>query len=142
MGRLLAIDYGRKRSGIAVSDPMQIIGSGLTTIQSDTLFDWLRTYLQSEEVERIIIGYPKTLQNEPAEAIRYLNPVIKKLSIQFPQIPIDLIDERFTSKMALRAMIDGGMKKKDRQDKGMVDKVSAGIILQSWMEARELRENY
>lgn len=133
MARLLAIDYGRKRTGIAVSDPLQLIATGLTTIQSDSLLSWLKDYMQQEPVEKIIIGYPKTLSNEPAEAIRYINPVIKKIVHTFPEIPLVLMDERFTSKMAFQAMIDGGLKKKDRQDKAMIDKVSATILLQDFM---------
>lgn len=135
MARLLAIDYGRKRTGIAVSDPLQLIATGLTTIQSDSLLSWLKDYMQQEPVEKIIIGYPKTLRNEPAEAIRYINPVIKKIAQTFPEIPLVLMDERFTSKMAFQAMIDGGLKKKDRQDKAMIDKVSATILLQDFMSS-------
>ncbi|MCF8294788.1 MAG: Holliday junction resolvase RuvX [Bacteroidales bacterium] len=135
MARLLAIDYGRKRTGIAVSDPLQLIATGLTTIQSDSLLSWLKDYMQQEPVEKIIIGYPKTLRNEPAEAIRYINPVIKKIVQTFPEIPLVLMDERFTSKMAFQAMIDGGLKKKDRQDKAMIDKVSATILLQDFMSS-------
>ncbi len=135
MARLLAIDYGRKRTGIAVSDPLQLIATGLTTIQSDSLLSWLKDYMQQEPVEKIIIGYPKTLRNEPAEAIRYINPVIKKIVQTFPEIPLVLMDERFTSKIAFQAMIDGGLKKKDRQDKAMIDKVSATILLQDFMSS-------
>jgi len=97
---------------------------------------WLASYLQAEPVDSIIIGYPKTLQNEASEAIRYINPIIKKLAGLYPNLPIYLVDERFTSKMAFQAMIDGGLKKKDRQDKGMIDKISAAILLQSYMESR------
>lgn len=141
MGRLLAIDYGQKRCGLAVSDPLKMIATGLTTVPTATLSDWLKAYMQQEVVERIIIGYPKTLNNEAAESVRFINPFIKKLKQQYPDLAIDLIDERFTSKMAFRAMIDGGLKKKDRQDKAMIDKVSAVIILQSWMEQAQFREN-
>lgn len=136
MGRLLAIDYGRKRTGIAVTDPLQIIAGGLCTIPSHTLFEWLSGYLQAEIVDSLIIGYPKTLQNEASEAIRYINPIIKKIKNLYPNLPIILVDERFTSKMAFQTMIDGGLKKKDRQDKGMIDKISAAILLQSYMESR------
>lgn len=141
MGRLLAIDYGQKRCGLAVSDPLKMIATGLTTVPTATIIDWLKSYMQQEMVERIIIGYPKTLNNEAAESVRFINPFIKKLKQQYPDLAIDLIDERFTSKLAFRAMIDGGLKKKDRQDKAMIDKVSAVIILQSWMEQAQFREN-
>lgn len=141
MGRLLAIDYGQKRCGLAVSDPLKIIANGLDTVPTASLMDWLKIYLEKEEVERVIIGYPKTLSNEAAESVRFINPFIKKLKQQFPALMVDLMDERFTSKMAFQAMIDGGLKKKARQDKAMVDKVSAVIILQSWMESAQFREN-
>jgi putative holliday junction resolvase len=134
MGRIMAIDYGQKRTGIAVTDTLQIIATGLTTVPSATIFDFLKSYCLKEKVDRFVVGYPKTLSNEPAEAIRFVNPFLKKLSIQFPDTPIELADERFTSKMAFQTMIDGGLKKKDRQNKALIDTISATIILQSWME--------
>lgn len=134
MARILSIDYGRKRVGIAVSDPLQIIAGGLTTIHAKDIFDFLDEYIAKEDVEKIVVGYPKTLRNEASEAIIYINPFIKKLIKKYPDIEVDIYDERFTSKLAVRAMIDGGMKKKDRQNKANTDKISATIILQSYME--------
>ena len=134
MGRLMGIDYGRKRVGIAVSDPMKIIANGLKTVHSKDIFEFLKEYFQNEEVETVAIGYPKTLSNQPSEALEFVNPFIKKFRKEFPQIPIHLVDERFTSKMAFQTMIDGGVKKKGRQNKALVDTISATIILQSFME--------
>jgi putative Holliday junction resolvase len=135
VARILSVDYGRKRAGIAVSDPLQIIANGLTTVHSKDIFDFLKDYVSKEKVETIVVGYPTDLKNNASEALVYINPFIKKLIKEFPEITIDIFDERFTSKLALRAMIDGGMKKKDRQDKAMTDKISATIILQSYMES-------
>ncbi len=135
MARLLAIDYGRKRTGIAVSDPLKLIATPLDTVSSAQVFDFLKSYLAREEVEKIIVGYPLTLKNEASEALIYVNPFLKKLQKEFPTIPVVTFDERFTSKMAFQSMIDGGLKKKQRQDKAMVDKISATIILQSYMES-------
>lgn len=132
----MAIDYGRKRCGIAVSDPLQIIATRLTTVPSYKILDFIKDYLQKEEVEVFIVGYPVDMQNNPSEAIKYINPFIKKLKANYPEVPVELADERFTSKMALRTMIDAGLKKKARQDKAMVDAVSATIILQSYLERR------
>ncbi len=134
MARLLAIDYGRKRTGIAVSDPLQLIATPLDTVSSAQVFDFLKSYVAREEVEKIIVGYPLTLKNEASEALMYVNPFLKKLQKELPTIPVVTFDERFTSKMAFQSMIDGGLKKKQRQDKAMVDKISAAIILQSYME--------
>ncbi len=136
MGRILAIDYGQKRVGIAVTDPLKIIANGLTTVHSKDIFTFLEDYLSKEEVERIVVGYPVTLKNEGAQSLKYINPFIKKLLIKFPKLNIETIDERFTSKLAKIAMIEGGMKKKDRQNKALTDKISATIILQSFMEIK------
>lgn len=130
----MGIDYGQKRVGIAVSDPMKIIANGLTTVHSKDIFEFLRDYFQREEVEAVAIGYPKTLSNQPAQALAFVNPFIIKFQKEFPQIPIHPIDERFTSKIAFQTMIDGGIKKKARQNKALVDTISATIILQSFME--------
>jgi len=138
MGRLLAIDYGRKKSGIAVSDPMQIIANGLTTVPSHELFDFLVKYIQEEEVEQIIIGYPTQNSGEESESMRYIKPFANRLKKRYPDMPIHWVDERFTSKIAFQAMIDGGLKKKARRDKAMIDKVSATIILQTFMEQNRL----
>ena len=135
MGRILAIDYGQKRVGIAVTDPLQIIANGLTTVHSKDIFTFLEKYLLEEEVDTIVVGYPVTLKNEGAQSLKYINPFLKKLQIKFPKMTVEIFDERFTSKLAKIAMIEGGMKKKDRQNKALVDKISATIIWQSFMEA-------
>ena len=134
MPRLLAIDYGTKRCGIAVSDPMQIIAQGLTTVHSKDLLTFLESYFQKEAVEVIVIGEPKRMNGEATDATPYVNAFIKKLKEKFPAMKIERIDERFTSKMAFQTMIDSGLKKKARQNKELVDEISATIILQSYME--------
>lgn len=137
MGRVLAIDYGRKRVGLAVSDPMKMIANGLTTVHPNELFNFLKEYCTKENVDTIVVGYPKQMNNQASEAIRYINPFLKNLQKQFPKISVEIEDERFTSKMAQQAMIDGGMKKKQRQNKATVDKISATIILQSYLERKK-----
>lgn len=134
MGRILAIDYGRKRTGIAVSDPLQIIANGLCTVNSAETLQFLTDYIPKENVETIVIGYPKTLQNTPSESLKYINPFLQKLEKKFPQIHIVQFDERYTSRMAFQTMIDSGIGRQKRQDKGLVDKISATIILQNYME--------
>ena len=134
MARLLAIDYGQKRVGLAVSDPLQIIATGLETVHSKDILTFLDEYLKKESVVKIIVGYPKTLKNEESEAVKFIKPFVKKLREKFPTLEIVLFDERFTSKMAFQAMIDGGSKQKARRDKAMIDKTSAVILLQSFME--------
>ena len=134
MGRIIAIDYGRKRVGIAVTDPMKMIANGLTTIHPNELFQFLTDYINKEPVEKIVVGYPKQMNNQASEAVTYINPFLKKLKKQFPDLSVEIEDERFTSKMAQQTMIDGGMKKKQRQNKATVDKISATIILQSHLE--------
>lgn len=134
MGRILALDYGTKRVGIAATDPLQIIASALTTVHPNELMDFLKKYMETETVDCIVIGDPKRLNNEPAQAAAGANQLTERLKKQFPQVQIDRMDERFTSKLAFGAMIEGGLKKKQRADKAMVDKVSATIILQSYME--------
>lgn len=136
MGRILAIDYGQKRVGIAVTDPLKIIANGLTTVHSKDIFSFLEEYLLKEDVETIVVGYPVTLKNEGAQSLKYINPFLKKLLLKFPNLNIETFDERFTSKLAQIAMIEGGMKKKDRQNKALTDKISATIILQSFMESK------
>lgn len=137
MSRILAIDYGRKRTGIAVTDPMQIIASGLTTVPTHQLMDFLMKYVQQEKVERIIIGHPKQMSNEDSENMKNIVPFMNRLKKQLPDIPVELVDERFTSVLAHQAMLTGGLKKKDRQNKALVDEISATIILQSYMESRK-----
>jgi len=134
MGRILALDYGRKRVGIAVTDPLQIIANGLETIPTHTLIDYLSAYFLRENVDAVVIGYPKKMNNSPSEAVIYIDSFIKLFNKKFPEKEIHLVDERFTSKMAFQAMIDGGAKKLQRQDKALVDKISATIILQSYLE--------
>ena len=139
MARILAIDYGKKRIGIAVTDPLQIIANRLTTIPTHTVWDFLEVYFQNEEVELIVVGYPKQMNNEASEAVTYINPFLKKFGIKYPEIKIELMDERFTSKLAFQAMIDGGLKKQKRKDKAMVDAVSATIILQNYLEQKRFK---
>jgi putative Holliday junction resolvase len=136
MGRILAIDYGAKRIGLAVTDPMQIFASPLNTVSPSDFDIFIDDYLKTEEIDAFVIGYPVQLNNQPSESVRYINPFIKRLKKKFPEKNIHLMDERFTSQMALRTMIDGGVKKKGRQDKSMVDKISASIILQSFLDNR------
>ncbi|MCE5346106.1 MAG: Holliday junction resolvase RuvX [Bacteroidales bacterium] len=136
MGRIIGIDYGKKRIGIAVTDPLQIFASPLNTISPEEFDNFIEGYLKTEEVDGFVIGYPVQLNNLPSESVRYINPFIRKLKIKYPEKCIHLADERFTSQMALRTMIDGGVKKSDRQDKSMVDKISASIILQSFLDNR------
>ena len=136
MGRILAIDYGKKRVGLAVTDPMQMIASRLTTVATHSLWDFLKHYFQKEEVETVIVGYPKQLNNQASEAVIYINPFLKKFQKSYPDIRLEIIDERFTSKMAFQTMVDGGVKKQKRQDKAMVDAISATIILQNYLEQK------
>jgi putative Holliday junction resolvase len=136
MGRILGIDYGTKRIGLAVTDPMQIFASPLNTVSPKEFDNFIEVYLETEEVEAFVIGYPVQMNNQPSESVNYINPFIRKLKKTFPEKHIYLVDERFTSQMAFRTMIDGGVKKRDRQDKSMVDKISASIILQSFLDKR------
>jgi putative Holliday junction resolvase len=136
MARILAIDYGRKRVGLAVTDPGQIIASRLTTVPTHTIWDFLKDYFQKESVESVVVGYPKQMNNEASEAVRYINPFLKKFQKIYPDISLEIMDERFTSKMAFQTMIDGGLKKQKRRDKAMVDAISATIILQSYLEQK------
>lgn len=138
MARLLAIDYGRKRSGIAVSDTLQIIANGLTTVPSHTIINFLKDYVAKEPVELIIIGLPRQMNYEESESMQYIKPFVKKLQKEIPDIPVEYFDERFTSRMAHQTMIDGGLKKKQRQNKALVDEISATIILQGYMEGRRM----
>ena len=140
MSRILAIDYGRKRTGLAVSDPLQLIANRLPTISSHTIWDFLTDYLKKEKVETVVIGYPRQMNNEASEAVRYINPFLKKFQQKYPEINLELQDERFTSKMALQTMIDGGVKKQKRRDKSMIDAVSATIILQGFLEQKRNRK--
>ncbi|MEO8471912.1 MAG: Holliday junction resolvase RuvX [Chryseolinea sp.] len=133
MGRILAIDYGRKRTGVAVTDPLRIIATALETVESHQLIQFLKTYLSKESVDEFVVGMPKTLMNEDSENAPLVRTFVDVLKKTFPDKPIHLADERFTSSIAKRSMIESGMKKKDRQVKGNVDKISAVIILQSFL---------
>ncbi len=136
MGRILAIDYGRKRVGLAVTDPLQMIANSLTTVHSKDIWDFLENYFKNEDVECVVVGYPKQMNNQASEAVRFINPFVKKLTKTYPDMEVKLVDERFTSKMAFQTMIDAGLKKKARQNKELVDTISATIILQSYLEQR------
>lgn len=133
MARLLAIDFGQKRTGIAVTDEFQIIASGLTTVNTSELMTFLKDYFQKEKVERVIIGEPKRLNNEPSEITPVLEAFITAFKTDFPVMVVERIDERFTSKMAFQTMIDSGLKKKQRQNKALIDEIAATIILQDYM---------
>lgn len=137
MGRILAIDYGKKRTGLAVTDSMRIIATALETVETASLLTYLKTYTQKETVDEFVIGMPKTLRNEDSETAPLIRKFIVELKITFPENPVHEVDERFTTSMAQQAMITGGMKKKDRQVKGNTDKISAVIILQSFMESSQ-----
>ena len=134
MDRIVGIDYGRKRVGVAVSDPLGIFASPLDTVPAAKIIDYLKRYAENERVERFVVGYPMNLDNTPSEAARDVDQFLHLLKKHFPQVPVTLEDERFTSVLAHRAMIDGGMKAKDRRDKNSVDKISAAIILQSYLD--------
>jgi putative Holliday junction resolvase len=136
MGRILAFDYGKKRIGLAVTDPMRIIASPLITVGPSEIESFLQDYLKKEIVDEFVIGYPVQLNNKPSESVKYIDPFIKRLGKLFPEIPVNLVDERFTSKIALQTMIDGGVKKQARRDKTLADKISASLILQSFLERR------
>ena len=136
MPRILCIDYGKKRTGIAVTDPLQIISTGLTTVDSPELISFLKNYFRLESVELIVIGEPKNLDDSDTHATPLVKEIIKKLEKEFPSIPIKTVDERFTSKMAKQAMIEMGMKKKDRRNKRTVDEIAATIMLQDYMSNR------
>jgi putative Holliday junction resolvase len=135
MARILCIDYGLKRTGIAVTDPLQIISTGLTTVDTHTLIPFLKKFFLQESVELIIIGEPKNLDNSDTHATPLVNAAIIKLQKEFPQIPIKTVDERYTSKMAKQAMLEMGMKKKDRRNKRTVDEIAATIMLQEYMQS-------
>lgn len=137
MGRIMAFDYGGKRVGIAVTDPFQIIANGLETIEREKLLDFIEKYIRNEPVETFVIGLPFDTQGKPTDATGLVAHFIKQLKKKFPEIPVETIDETYTSKMAMRTMIDAGAKKKKRRDKGTIDKISATIILQSYLEGRK-----
>jgi putative Holliday junction resolvase len=133
MPRILSIDYGIKRAGIAVTDEMQIIASGLTTVPSETLITFLKDYFSKEKVEKVIIGEPKQMDGTPSESAIIIEKFIKTFTMTFPTMPLDRVDERFTSKMAFQTMIDSGLKKKQRQNKALIDEIAATIMLQDYI---------
>lgn len=137
MARILSIDYGKKRTGIAVTDPLQIIAGGLATVSTSELFDWLKTYLSKEPVERIVIGEPRQPNGQPSENLGRVQQFVNRWRKEFPDVPIELYDERFTSVLAHQAMLEGGLRKKARQDKALVDEISATIILEDYLRSRK-----
>lgn len=136
MGRILAIDYGRKRVGIAVSDPIGLIATGLQTVRAHEVLDFLQQYVSKEKVDLFVVGHPKQMDNTDSESMIYIKPFLVALKRKFPDIPIEMYDERFTSVLAHRALIEGGAKKKTRQNKELIDTMSATIILTSYMESK------
>ncbi len=136
MGRIMGIDYGRKRTGVAVTDPLQIVANNLATVPTHTLMQFIKDYMAREQVERIIIGQPTQLNGEPSESMKYITPFVNRLRKELPDMPIVMYDERFTSTIAHQAMIDGGMKKTDRRDKARVDAIAATIILNDYLQSR------
>lgn len=136
MSRIVAIDYGRKRTGIAVSDTLQLIANGLTTVPTHELLNFIGEYVAKEPVERIIIGLPKQMNNEASENMKNIEPFVRSLKKRFPELPVEYVDERFTSVLAHRTMLEAGLKKKDRQNKALVDEISATIILQTYLESK------
>ena len=136
MARILALDYGTIRTGIAFTDELQIIASGLTTVDTKKIFSFLTTYLKNEHVELFVVGEPKQMNNKVSESEQFILPFIEKLKSTFPKIPIKIVDERFTSKLAFQSMIDSGLKKKQRQNKALIDEISATIILQTYLSQK------
>lgn len=141
MARILSIDYGKKRTGIAVTDPLQLIAGGLATVSTSELFDYLRQYIQQEQVERIVIGKPLQTNGEASENLNRVQQFVNRWKKNMPQIPIEYYDERFTSVLAHRAILDSGIGKKARQNKALVDEISATILLQDYMESRIFKNN-
>jgi putative Holliday junction resolvase len=137
MGRLLAIDFGTKRIGLAETDPLQIIASALDVVENKKIFEYLDDYFRREQVDEIIVGEPKQMDDTASESEKYIKPFIEKLNKKYPNIPVVRFDERYTSKMAFQTMIDSGIGKKARRNKGLIDKISATIILQSYMESKD-----
>ena len=137
----MGIDYGRKRTGVAVTDPLQIIAGNLATVPTHTLMQYIKDYVASESVDRIVIGQPSQLNGEPSESMKYITPFVNRLRKELPDMPVVMYDERFTSTIAHQAMIDGGMKKSDRRDKSRVDAIAATIILNDYLQSRYNQPN-
>ncbi len=136
MGRVLAIDYGRKRTGLAVTDILQIVANSLETVPTHTLMQYLKDYVKKETVDTIVVGLPKQMNGQESESMKYIKPFVARLAKELPNIPVVMYDERFTSSIAQRAMIDGGMKKSDRREKGRVDSIAAAIILNDYLQSK------
>lgn len=139
MERIVGIDYGKKRTGVAVSDPLGVFATAIETVPSGTIVEYLKNYTQKEKVSRFVVGYPINLNNTPSEGAKFVDQFLNLLRKHFPNIPVSLEDERFTSKIAFQTMIDGGVKKMDRRNKSMVDKISAAIILQSYLDSSAIK---
>lgn len=137
MSRILSIDYGVKRTGLAVTDEMQMIATGLKTIETPELFNFLKEYISKERVEKVIIGDPKKMDGTPSESAIFIEQFVKRFTKEFPTLPLEKIDERFTSKLAFNAMIDSGLKKKQRQNKGLIDEIAATILLQDYLQYKK-----
>lgn len=135
MGRIMGIDYGRRRTGVAVTDPLKIIAGNLATVPTHTLMQFIKDYITREQVDRIVIGKPTQLNGQPSESMKYITPFVNRLRHELPDMPVVMYDERFTSSIAHQAMIDGGMKKSDRQDKSRVDAIAATIILNDYLQS-------
>ena len=140
MSRILALDYGKKRTGVAVTDPLQLIANGIGTVATSDLLAYVQRYVQNEDVERIVLGYPKQMNNEDSENMKRIVPFMNRLKKVLPSIPVELYDERFTSVLAHQTILESGLKRKDRQNKALVDEISATIILQSYMESKRNRD--
>ena len=139
MGRVLAIDYGRRRCGVAVTDVLQIAANGLPTVQTHLLWDFLTEYISRENVERILIGEPRQLNGAPSESMRYIKPFLNRLRNHMPDMPVEMVDERFTSTIAHREMLAGGFKRSDRQQKERADEMAAVLILTQWLQSRSFK---
>ncbi len=140
MGRLLAIDYGRRRCGIAVTDPLRIVATGLTTVATAGLNEFVKKYVAEEQVDAIIVGLPRTVQGEESESMRYIRPGIQRLRQALPGVKVEFFDERFTSVLAHRSMLDSGMKKMQRRDKAVVDEIAATIILNDYLQSKQYQD--
>lgn len=140
MGRILCIDYGRKRCGVAVTDILRIAANGLPTVPASGIFDFVKDYCSREDVELLVVGLPTTLRGEPSESMRYITPFLRRLEKEMPELPVKLFDERFTSTIAHREMIAGGVKKKDRQKKALADEMAAVLILSGFLESRDFSD--
>ena len=139
MGRILAIDYGQKRVGLAVTDEGQIIATALDTVHSKDIFQYLKDYTRKEKVDSFVVGEPKQMNNQMSDSVKFIDPFVRKLKKEFPDIELERYDERFTSKIAFQTMISAGLKKKDRQNKATIDKISAVLILQSYMKYKSAK---